>query len=184
MGYSIATTFQTEEQKENMKKFLIENYQSLKKLTRNKRFKDIDIKEVFSEYETYRYNKDQFPYALGFDYYAGFDEERDYFFMLCYWMSIMAGEKKTFGIHHQMPFALYDNETEFVLFVNQKGDRNLEWVEVNEDGYLELLTLSRMKSNKKSQKIFKEEIEELEVINLKIKHELNRLTTLWNEKMK
>jgi hypothetical protein len=125
------------------------------------------------------YKSDVEKSIIGFNYSPG-DMERDYFFVICCWMAVMNGKQKTFEPIGSKPFIIYDGYEDYVLFVNEKGEGNFSWIEVNENGYRELPTLTRLNKNERLKKFEGEEyVKELEIIDSLTKQELERLTNEW-----
>jgi hypothetical protein len=173
------TPFNDETQKLKMKRFLSLQFKSLNTLV-GKSIKEVEISnEDIMPQDKLDYKSDIEQSIIGFNYSPG-DMERDYFFVICCWMSVMNGKQKDFNSIGSKPFLIYDGYEDYVLFVKEKGQGNFSWIEVDENGYRELPTLSGLNINKRLKKIVgKKYVKELELIDSLTKKELERLTTEW-----
>lgn len=187
MGYSIMAPFKTEKEKKQMEEFLKKEFRSFKELLKEAkiRFIKTEEEENLPPHSRLAYPPETKTPVLGYNYGGSMGEERDYFFVLCYWMAIQAGDRHSEGKHQGKPYIIYDGYQNWTLFINEEPDKTDEWVEVDENGYRKMTTLSEIEHfPKKAQMRFKKEKEELEKLDSVIKEELNRLTVAWKEFVK
>lgn len=173
------TPFTDESQKKKMENFLSLHFKSLNTLI-GKSIKEVEISEenILPQGEL-DYKSDIEKSIIGFNYSPS-DMERDYFFVICCWMAVMNGKQKKFDSVGIKPFLIYDGFEDYVLFVKEKGQGNFSWIEVDENGYRELPTLTRLKNNERLKKLEgKNYVNELELIDSITKQELERLTIEW-----
>lgn len=182
IGYSIMTPFKTEQDKQKMEQFLQMHFKPFQNLVKGVRMSGNVIEEGETPTDDMDYKPEKEIPMLGFNYGAGIsmDEERDYYFSLCYWMVVVFGDRKNFDHHENMPYIIYDGVEEWLLFVNQERDLKYECVSVDEYGYKEISTLTLLKHRGAITKTLFQSITKVaETIDQKIKDELIRLTKEW-----
>jgi len=181
MSYSIMTPFKNKEDKKRMENFMKGHFRSLKEITKGLKIEDFEPGEGVQPNDELSYGSEHHQIVLGFDYGAAeFDEERDYYFTICYWMAVKLGDKKTFKEHEDTPYVIYDGYEEWALFVEKERNKEIESMEVDEHGYRPLNSLQRFKDAsivlKASMRKMKKE---WEMIDEAIQKELKRLTEEW-----
>jgi hypothetical protein len=173
MGYSIMAPFKNEQDKNKMERFLSLHYKPLdeivKILIEEPEEKNLPTSEL-------SYKPDEDIQVIGFDYNSS-GIKRTHYFVMCYWMATMAGKRKLFE-GTLRPFVIYDGEEEMVLFINEKANKDFDYVEVNEIGF-------RANPELKEQKgIFdflgKKYFKKVRLIDSLVEKELLRLTDEWN----
>ncbi len=167
MGYSIVTPFENESTQQQMLIFLNQNFRTLNKLTGKTHYDHVTppITDV-------SYDSDEESFVIGFDYNAS-GLEREYPYLICFWMAMMAGKKKDFDTVKDCPYIIYDGVEEIVLIRSKIAGFHQSQV-VDENGFcpigLEMLT--------------HEERPEADSLNSLVQNELRRLTGLYTERTK
>lgn len=188
MGYSIMTPFATESDKQQMQEFMEKNYRPFSTLIKQTQVEELgELPESPPPHDELDPEIENSDFVLGFNYGAGtISEERDYYFSLCYWMSIHAGIRKPFEAHRDMPYVIYDGYEEWALFINKERDETIECMELTEDGYRQMLDLERYLDHPLREKkpMIRKIIKELQRIDEVIHTELKRLSQEWKKQVK
>jgi hypothetical protein len=171
MGYSIMTPFENVEAQNKMLLFLEENYQDYTKVfSVNKKVKEPyhpSLPRIDLNYGP----RPEIP-VIGFDYGAGTDlDDREYAFLICYWMAVHGGARKNFQQYGNMPYVIYDGVEDWALFVNEKSQSEIECVSVDGVGFrptvdlllpatgvLRLIIKTFSQKQKKNDQIMKKEL--------------------------
>lgn len=176
MGYSIMTPFTNEESKQKMQNFLNKEFKTFNQLIKNSNDNQTPSDDMnFS-------NKFTKP-VLGFNYNASStDEERNYYFSICYFMAIHNGDKEHFDILNHKQYIIYDGIEKWPLFINEEVPKNYhgDYSKINEIGFRENFEIKQIQSNKFLKLSGKKHLKELKRIDEIIKTELQRLSNKWN----
>jgi hypothetical protein len=122
------------------------------------------------------YTSEEDVQVIGFDYNSS-GLKRTHYFVMCYWMAVTNGKRKLFG-ESLRPYVIYDGAEEMVLFINEKANKDFDYVEVNETGFR---ANPELKQHKKMLDFLgKKHLRKLRLIDSLIEKELQRLTDEWN----
>lgn len=171
MGYSIMTAFSDQKTKENMMHFLNVHYRTFKEVTGVTEYKRLDpAMPTLDLFNPPKLEK----HLIGFNYSRN-GLEAGYIFRMCYWMSLMAGRLRTFKQYGKLPYVIYDGIERWGLFTNTspEKDETMDYMKVDEIGFHTFLNeVTAAFPNSVS----------IPNIDVQVKEELQRLTTVWNQK--
>ncbi|MNJ90400.1 hypothetical protein D3C87_79960 [compost metagenome] len=177
MGYSIMTPFKNEQERDKMFSFIEKHYKCLSDLLGENGRQNFYSDRVPTCDLAYR-PKSKVS-LIGFNYNCSHPES-GYYYSICYWMAIMAGRRKHFRGHKNVPYVNYDGCENWALFVNRERDKSIDSVKVNEYGFR---TFKFKEDNEsvfmKIMSLFENKIHHIDAIDNTVKQELIRLTKLW-----
>lgn len=178
MGYSIMIPFETEQDKNKMELFLEQHFRSLKEVISHLPIRSPQLSDGYPPHDNLGYTEEVTDPFLGYNYRAGVsEEERDYFYSICYWMGIHGGKRE-----NDRPILIYDGFQKWNIHINEPGEAGTEWVEVNEFGYRKMSKLREIEHFPKMAQLLTHAMKKrLETIDAAIYDELKRLSTLWKE---
>ena len=185
MGYSMMACFETKEEKERMQLFLDSHFTPFNKLIQRLQLSGVDAEPYYAHLpsDSLSYDAEHELFKIGFNYGAGISpQERDYFFVICYWMANHSRKRLESPGYGLRPYINYDGCDNWFLFINEDRPTDIESVAVNEHGYRKLSDLTLFERSPKMLQLFgKSYKKDLLAIDQCIFEELERLSKCWEE---
>jgi len=186
MGYSIMTPFKSSKDKEKMLRFLNEHFRNFNTIVCS-----LDESYMSEPTDDLSYGNDNGTPVIGFNYGSGVDEEnRNYAYVICCWMSAVNGLEKSFKTQEgnlTFKFILYDGLDEMPLVSDKLLlDKVEDRIYIDETGFCMAYSENFMIERLKRESFFKRKLLHYKIELAKkfegpSRKEISRLNSLWLE---